>query len=137
MLREAFSCGLRLDPLGLALQAALFASPPIVQANLIPQSLRTLLNDELQGKLVEQDNAADCKKIVDEHLTPSKIWEIVRIAATYDTLEGVKEEDAGPMSHDILKPYKESLTAIWLPIEAMLLETRVYDEDGGEKSKWA
>lgn len=130
MLREAEACGLRLDPMGVALQPAIYTSPPIVKAGLIPPRLRTILDDQLYSKVLEVDSAEECKALVEKYLTPKILHDMLDMAAAYDTTRET------PLSDDGLRLYKESLTFWWLPLEVFVLETKRYTNTGEEKRDW-
>jgi len=124
MLREAFSCGLLLDPRWIPLQPALFNSPPITSPNLLPRRLKQLQLQIIHGEAIDQDNVEECQELTDKHLFPSQVAKIVNLAAEHDT--GPKE-----LSLDAKRALSESLTRRWEFQERVVRgEIRFYTDMG-------
>ena len=162
MLREAVKVGLALNPSGFALQSALSLPPSVVlqtridtpgsELNSEPDGLtpgdpRLRALETLAGILkAQQDDAkkdiegwTECKPYIAQ-LPQSVLVEMVEAAARLDSYPdgpSVAPAQAGAggiqLSLDALKPYKESLTAAWQPLEVLLLATRVWMPDGRQK----
>lgn len=142
MLREATQCGIRLDPVGVALQPALAKSPAVT--GLIPEGLRELLEREVGGEALEVDDFDKLKALV-EPLPPRVLSQIVDLAAAQDTTP-VRDLDAKTdpaiseetISSDMKRQPKESLTWKWWIAEILWLQTRYQDPAGVERQidKW-
>jgi hypothetical protein len=105
---------------------------------LIPAELIKILKDELRGDIIEFDNEARIKAIIDQTLPYSRLVEIVELAAAFDSAMDHKDsKDGAPLGADALMDSKESLTAWWAPLEVTLLQTRRYGGGIGEnKDVW-
>lgn len=138
MLREAVRCGVKLEPAGVALQPALYASELVHSQGLIPAELIKILKEELRGDVIELDNEARVKSIIDRTLPYSRLVEIVGLAAAFDSSMTNGDNTSGePIGVDAVRMYKESLTAWWAPLEVTLLQTRRYGGQlGVERDVW-
>lgn len=144
MLREAEACGLRLGPVGIALQTALNRSEAVVKDGLIPLELIELLNKDLYGtKRTAEQKARDTlevERLIRQHLQPHQIRAIVTTAAKADSAGwDAKDEQGGPMTNDLLQPMYESLTGAWNLLELLSFErTRADPKDKSSQNgtKW-
>lgn len=125
MLREAADCGIRLDASGVVLQPALSDVTTVKSSLIIPDELRTLLDQQSSGDTIEHDKDDEVQALIEEHLPHDVLLDLVPKAAAYDT-GMVGDSAGGPISDDLRHLPLESLTPKWFPVEVMVLSQRSY-----------
>lgn len=103
------------------------------------KSLAEILKPQVDDAKKDIESWAACKPYIAQ-LPQSVLVEMVEEAARLDSYPdgpGVAPAQAGAfgtrLSADALMPYSESLTAVWRPLEALPLATRVWKPDGRQK----
>lgn len=140
MLREVAQCGIRLDPVGMALQPAVAECSNVLETEIIPGELRRSLKHLLRAAAIEADEFDRLKKQVDEQLDRHKLSQIVELAAAGDTQHdqtpfadettSAGRQSTKPNIDDLLRMPKESLKGPWWILELLRLETRYQDPEG-------
>ena len=156
MLREAVQCGVKLDAKGVALQPAIRDALLVRERRMIPDELVEMLDEQLRGEVYCADAESRLKALVNRFLPDLRLLQIVELAAASDTairtaVPGARHDvgsAAGgeiggkmglevPIGPDGLNDIKESLTLAWMPLEAMVMQTRDHSAaESGEKDVW-
>ncbi|RSH95514.1 hypothetical protein EHS25_000606 [Saitozyma podzolica] len=128
MIREAAKCGIRLDASQIVCQPAFSDVQTVKDSGIIPEQLRKLLDEMSLSPVIDYDKEEAVRALIDEHLRPPALLNLVTMAAAYDTtLEG--DVGAGaPISPDLEQLIEQSLTPQWYILELLPLETRTYTD---------
>jgi hypothetical protein len=93
MVREAVQCGIKLDAKGVCLQPAIYNSAFVQERRLIPDELIDLVQREVGDEVFEAEQEDRIQALIDKHLPPARLLEVVELAAASDT--GLRITDSG------------------------------------------